>query len=151
MSAPGAHHHHHHHGHHHGHNHHHHDAAGASSSAQNKEYFKCVRSTVYPCQDTDGFRSPPLLSERNPKTNNPTPLSSKEAASYDSKHEKTLNKLIEEIRERVDFIGADWVDDGDDSDQVEEKKSGGQQTKTVRLLDYACGTGVGMFFPFVRF
>lgn len=66
----------------------------------------------------------------------------KEAASYDSKHEKTLNKLIEEIRERVDFIGADWVDDGDDSDQVEEKKSGGQQTKTVRLLDYACGTGV---------
>lgn len=80
---------------------------------------------------------------------NANPLFSKEAASYDSKHEKTLNKLIEEIRERVEFIGADWVDDDDEAGDDGEVQSENPQTKTVRLLDYACGTGVGMFvFPF---
>jgi len=59
-----------------------------------------------------------------------------QAASYDSKHGKTLDRLIEEIRARLGFIGVDWVDDEED-----EKKEGAQE-KSVRLLDYACGTGV---------
>ncbi|GAB1312285.1 hypothetical protein MFIFM68171_02495 [Madurella fahalii] len=59
----------------------------------------------------------------------------KEAASYDSKHGKTLDQIIEEIRARLDFFGVDWVDD--DYDKDNDKTDG----KTVRLLDYACGTG----------
>ena len=56
--------------------------------------------------------------------------------------------MIEEIRESIDFIGADWVDDDDNADDDGENKSGNASAKTVRLLDYACGTGVGMFvFP----
>ncbi|AEO64986.1 uncharacterized protein THITE_2048153 [Thermothielavioides terrestris NRRL 8126] len=72
----------------------------------------------------------------------------KEAATYDSKHEKTLNRLIEEIRARLDFIGADWVDDDESEDDDGNEDDGGkngqaaQAGKTVRLLDYACGTGV---------
>jgi hypothetical protein len=65
-------------------------------------------------------------------------VSSKEAAHYDTKHEKTLNKLIEEIRAKLDFIGADWVEDNEAN-----SNEGVQEEKTVRLLDYACGTGVG--------
>ncbi|KAK4188952.1 S-adenosyl-L-methionine-dependent methyltransferase [Podospora australis] len=64
----------------------------------------------------------------------------KEAASYDSKHEKTLDQMIKEIRARVDFMGVDWVDeDGDDDDEEEEEDH--TPKKVVRLLDYACGTG----------
>ncbi|KAK4125120.1 S-adenosyl-L-methionine-dependent methyltransferase [Parathielavia appendiculata] len=66
----------------------------------------------------------------------------KEASNYDTKHEKTLNRLLEEIRGRLDFIGADWVeaDDEDDDDQAVKKDERPQ--KSVRLLDYACGTGL---------
>ncbi len=77
-------------------------------------------------------------------------LSSKEAATYDTKHEKTLDKVIEEIRARRDFIGVDWVEDDDDeSDDDEEAKGEKEQQKSVRLLDYACGTGTGRFAPFL--
>ncbi|KAK3331116.1 S-adenosyl-L-methionine-dependent methyltransferase [Apodospora peruviana] len=62
-----------------------------------------------------------------------------EAAAYDAKHEKTLGHIVDEIRTRLDFIGLDWVDDDDDSGDSENKKS---PAKAVRLLDYACGTGV---------
>lgn len=48
---------------------------------------------------------------------------------------------MEEIRERRDFIGVDWVSE---DDEVEDgSKEEGAQKKSVRLLDYACGTGVG--------
>ncbi|KAK4239103.1 S-adenosyl-L-methionine-dependent methyltransferase [Achaetomium macrosporum] len=66
----------------------------------------------------------------------------KEAAHYDTKHEKTINKLIEEIRAKLDFIGVDWVEDDEDTEGNGEKTNEGAQEKTVRLLDYACGTGV---------
>ncbi|KAJ4298439.1 hypothetical protein N0V88_003469 [Collariella sp. IMI 366227] len=69
----------------------------------------------------------------------------KEAANYDTKHEKTLNRLVEEIRAKLDFIGADWVEDDDEDeggDEGQAKKAGDAPEKSVRLLDYACGTGV---------
>jgi hypothetical protein len=72
------------------------------------------------------------------------PNSSKLAAEYDARHEKTLDKLVEEIRARVDFIGVDWADEDDDEDGkggVEKKDAAAK--RSVRLLDYACGTGVG--------
>ncbi|KAL2136812.1 hypothetical protein VTI74DRAFT_1026 [Chaetomium olivicolor] len=64
----------------------------------------------------------------------------KEAAVYDAKNEKMLNKLIEEFRAKLDFIGVDWVDD-DESDAEGAKKTE-HAKKSVKLLDYACGTGV---------
>lgn len=66
-----------------------------------------------------------------------------EAASYDARHEKTLTQLVEEIRSRLDFIGVDWVDDSDDDGDEEGGKNEESITKKgVRLLDYACGTGL---------
>ncbi|KAK4143554.1 methyltransferase [Dichotomopilus funicola] len=106
---------------HHGHHHHHHYGAGASASGHNKDYFNMVYSEL--------------------------------ASTYDSRHGKTLDKLVEEIRARVDFLGVDWADDDDEGDddgnndkEREEKKKAesaeAAEKKTVRLLDYACGTGV---------
>ncbi|KAK1758358.1 S-adenosyl-L-methionine-dependent methyltransferase [Echria macrotheca] len=67
-----------------------------------------------------------------------------QAASYDSKHEKTIEHIIEEIRSRLDFIGVDWVDDDDDDASDGDAGGADEKTprKTVRLLDYACGTGL---------
>ncbi|KAK3337499.1 methyltransferase-like protein [Cercophora scortea] len=66
-----------------------------------------------------------------------------EAASYDAKHEKTLSQIVEEIRSRLDFIGADWVDDDDDDDDDDKQsENAAPPARAVRLLDYACGTGV---------
>jgi hypothetical protein len=59
---------------------------------------------------------------------------SKEAAEYDQKHAKTHEQLMEELRARLGFIGVEWV--GDESTEDSTKRS-------VRLLDYACGTGFG--------
>lgn len=64
-----------------------------------------------------------------------------EASSYESKHGKTIEQLIEHIQDRLDFIGADWVDDDDDDDD-DQGNASGSQTKSVRVLDYACGTGL---------
>lgn len=72
-------------------------------------------------------------------------MSSKLAAEYDTKYEKTILQLEKEIRKRKDFIGADWVIDDDDDDDS-ESESAAQSTaangRSVRLLDYACGTGL---------
>lgn len=56
--------------------------------------------------------------------------------------------MIQEIRARLDFIGVDWVDDDDDGNEEvgEAKGDKAQEKKTVRLLDYACGTGTGELF-----
>jgi hypothetical protein len=72
---------------------------------------------------------------------------SKEAATYDTRHEKGLTQIIENIRERLDFLGVDWAedDDGDssasDAEGEEARKEGQSNKRPVRLLDYACGTG----------
>ncbi|KAK5656517.1 hypothetical protein OQA88_4494 [Cercophora sp. LCS_1] len=89
------------------------------ATEQNKAFFKCA--------------SPP--SPPSPYDSELT-SSSNEAASYDSKHEKTLNHILEEIQSRLDFIGADWVDDDSDNEDASAPK------KQLRLLDYACGTGI---------
>lgn len=68
-------------------------------------------------------------------------LHSKEAATYDAKHEKSLTQIIKHIRERLDFLGVDWADDDDSADDQEEAEDGGKPRRPVRLLDYACGTG----------
>ncbi|KAI5867699.1 S-adenosyl-L-methionine-dependent methyltransferase [Durotheca rogersii] len=70
-----------------------------------------------------------------------------EASTYDSKHGKLLERLIQELQARRDWIGVDWAD-GDDSaeeddehlDDIQSKST--EAKKEVRLLDYACGTGM---------
>ncbi|KAF6806085.1 methyltransferase domain-containing protein [Colletotrichum sojae] len=81
------------------------------------------------------------------------------AAEYDSKYEKTVLQLEREIRKRKEFIGVDWVDDDDEDDDSDGDDGTGEgeshgsgkaaaeaapaaDTKPVRLLDYACGTGL---------
>ncbi|KAF9872216.1 hypothetical protein CkaCkLH20_10308 [Colletotrichum karsti] len=70
------------------------------------------------------------------------------AAEYDAKYEKTSLQLEREIRNRKDFIGVDWADDDDDDDDDDNDNDDTAETapatdsKSVRLLDYACGTGL---------
>ncbi|CAP60821.1 uncharacterized protein PODANS_1_20920 [Podospora anserina S mat+] len=52
-------------------------------------------------------------------------------SSYDSKHEKTLDKLVEEIRKRIDFIGVEWADEESSGDE-EEKKEDNREKREVR-------------------
>lgn len=54
------------------------------------------------------------------------------AQSYDQRHGGVIERLVTEIRERKDFIGANWV----------EEDESGELSRPVRLLDYACGTGL---------
>lgn len=53
------------------------------------------------------------------------------ASEYDVKdwHKKMNAMIMREIRDRLDWFGVDWVKDHEES-------------KEVRLLDYACGTGL---------
>ncbi|WQF89604.1 Putative S-adenosyl-L-methionine-dependent methyltransferase superfamily [Colletotrichum destructivum] len=78
------------------------------------------------------------------------------AAEYDTRYEKTTLQLEREIQKRKDFIGADWVVDEDEDEDEDGSDDGsedgpataqpppppGADTKRVRLLDYACGTGL---------
>ncbi|KAK6956437.1 hypothetical protein Daesc_001715 [Daldinia eschscholtzii] len=45
-----------------------------------------------------------------------------EASTYDAKHGKLNERLTEEIRSRLDWIGVDWASDDDDSDEEVESK-----------------------------
>ncbi|CAJ2503591.1 Uu.00g109850.m01.CDS01 [Anthostomella pinea] len=83
-----------------------------------------------------------------------------EATNYDSKHRKLNERLTRELQARLAFIGVDWVsddDEGDESDEDEDedekvkesrkrRKKGAERSdenrREVRLLDYACGTGM---------
>ncbi|KAK7916983.1 methyltransferase domain-containing protein [Apiospora marii] len=76
-----------------------------------------------------------------------------EASNYDSKFQKTIQQLTEAIQERLDFIGVDWVADEDEDEDDAEEPDGADQgngtttatpspSREVRLLDYACGTGL---------
>lgn len=69
---------------------------------------------------------------------------SDEASKYESKHEKSLRQLSEAIQKRLDLIGADWIkdDDDDDDNDGEDATTTTSSSRQVRLLDYACGTGM---------
>lgn len=69
------------------------------------------------------------------------------ASSYNSRFEKTMEQLADEIRSRREWIGGEWIeDDDDDDDEDDEEGNGGaergEEKNTARLLDYACGTGM---------
>ncbi|KAI1755833.1 S-adenosyl-L-methionine-dependent methyltransferase [Xylaria castorea] len=65
-----------------------------------------------------------------------------EAASYDDKHRKLNERLTRELQARLDFIGVDWASDDEDSNEEGEDDSNKKPGREVRLLDYACGTGM---------
>ena len=67
-----------------------------------------------------------LLTNFNPSEN---------AVSYNSKFKNTIQQIIDEIQKRKDWIGVDWVKEGPDDESKKPQKS-------VKLLDYACGTGL---------
>lgn len=58
-------------------------------------------------------------------------MHSEMASQYDSRdwHKKLGNLITNEIRRRLDWFGVDWAKEHDKS-------------RDVRLLDYACGTGL---------
>lgn len=63
---------------------------------------------------------------------------SEAASTYNTKFSKTIQQIIEEIQKRKDWIGVDWAEDASDN----EDDTSLTPKKTVRLLDYACGTGL---------
>ncbi|KAI1351242.1 S-adenosyl-L-methionine-dependent methyltransferase [Xylaria sp. FL0043] len=65
-----------------------------------------------------------------------------EAASYDDKHRKLNERLTRELQARLDFIGVDWASDDEDSEGDKEQGKMKKAKREVRLLDYACGTGM---------
>ncbi|TGJ78834.1 hypothetical protein E0Z10_g9928 [Xylaria hypoxylon] len=65
-----------------------------------------------------------------------------EAASYDDKHRKLIERLTRELQARLDFIGVDWASDDEDSSEEDGEGNDENPRREVRLLDYACGTGV---------
>ncbi|KAI1321890.1 S-adenosyl-L-methionine-dependent methyltransferase [Xylariaceae sp. FL0255] len=80
-----------------------------------------------------------------------------EAAQYDNKHRKLNERLTHELQARLNWIGVNWVvDEGDESDDeegseevdnVDESQSQSRELtrpvkREIRLLDYACGTGM---------
>ena len=67
---------------------------------------------------------------------------SEQAATYDSRHAKMLERITAELRSRLDFIGVDWADDDEDEDEAKNHDDGTKPKKQVRMLDYACGTGM---------
>lgn len=70
---------------------------------------------------------------------------SKEAATYDTRHETALSQINEKIRDRLDFLGVGWASDDDEDTEDDEGRDAPRESKkpakSVRLLDYACGTG----------
>lgn len=70
------------------------------------------------------------------------------------KFAKHIKSLIEEIQSRRKWIGVDWVEDDETSDEedgddagasskdADAKSSQNPGPKTVKVLDYACGTGL---------
>ncbi|KAG9231160.1 S-adenosyl-L-methionine-dependent methyltransferase [Amylocarpus encephaloides] len=62
------------------------------------------------------------------------------AATYNTRFEKTMQQVVDEIRARTEWIGVDWIEDSFDNERAESKQK--EPKKSVRLLDYACGTGL---------
>ncbi|KAH7418096.1 S-adenosyl-L-methionine-dependent methyltransferase [Cadophora sp. MPI-SDFR-AT-0126] len=60
------------------------------------------------------------------------------ASTYNSKFAKTIQQIIDEIQKHHEWLGVDWAEESDSEDEG----SSATPKKTVRLLDYACGTGL---------
>ncbi|KAI9701229.1 MAG: hypothetical protein M1836_001898 [Candelina mexicana] len=60
------------------------------------------------------------------------------ASTYDSKpwQQKIVNQVSSEIRNHLNWIGVDWIDD-----KTTRSSSGGTLERQVRVLDFACGPG----------
>ncbi|CAG8950128.1 hypothetical protein HYFRA_00008363 [Hymenoscyphus fraxineus] len=68
---------------------------------------------------------------------------SENASTYNTKFSKTITQIIAEIQARTAWIGVDWIEDTSDSENEETTTSSSTAPqRTVRLLDYACGTGL---------
>jgi hypothetical protein len=62
------------------------------------------------------------------------------ASARSNKNEKTTEQLIAELRNRLDWIGCGFLDDSKVKD--DEVEAGEVDKRSVRLLDYGCGTGM---------
>ncbi|KAG9247179.1 S-adenosyl-L-methionine-dependent methyltransferase [Calycina marina] len=77
------------------------------------------------------------------------------ASTYNAKFSKTILQIIDKIQARRDWIGVDWIEDSsedsENSNSSAANPSAGNEGKTVKLLDYACGTGLisRAFAPYV--
>lgn len=96
------------------------------------------------------MRKSPLRSEKEQKINKKLRYDKSETAStYNSKFSKIHAQIIAEVQARLEWIGADWIDNSDsESDDADGKEGASSAAKTaehedrkVRFLDYACGTG----------
>ena len=54
------------------------------------------------------------------------------------KHLEKIQQIIDEIQKHHEWLGVDWAEESDSENEV----SSASPKKTVRLLDYACGTGL---------
>lgn len=96
-------------------------------------------------------------------------LRSNEAENYDAKHERAALEIVRRVQAKRNVIGLDWIEDEDEdeeseaeaeaeseadsdhdgaADQEEQQRqqqrsanSSKQPSRSVRVLDYACGTG----------
>lgn len=83
-------------------------------------------------KNRDHFKYIPLFPHDNYSWTSLTKTSNS-ASTYNSKFAKTIQQILEEIQARKQWIGVDWVEESEDESETK---------KSVRLLDYACGTGL---------
>jgi hypothetical protein len=69
-------------------------------------------------------------------------VSSNSASTYNTKFSKTILQIVEEIQARRHWIGADSIDLDSETDDGSSASDLTAQGKALRLLDYACGTGL---------
>jgi 2-polyprenyl-3-methyl-5-hydroxy-6-metoxy-1,4-benzoquinol methylase len=62
------------------------------------------------------------------------------AAAHSNKNEKTTEKLIAELRSRLEWISADFLDCS--KDEEGSSKAEKIESKSMRILDYGCGPGM---------
>ncbi|PSS03303.1 S-adenosyl-L-methionine-dependent methyltransferase [Coniella lustricola] len=91
------------------------------------------------------------MAHKNEKTELNRAFFDDEAEGYDAKHEKTAEEIMRRVAARRDFIGIGWIEDEDEDEdddedddedaEVQNYKAEKSPSHSVRVLDYACGTG----------
>ncbi|RFU28547.1 hypothetical protein B7463_g7795, partial [Scytalidium lignicola] len=64
------------------------------------------------------------------------------ASTYNTKFSKTILQIIDEIQARRKWIGAGSIDLDSETDDESSAPDSTAQKKGLRVLDYACGTGL---------